>query len=980
MSLVDRDRQWFKSRQGLAATETPRDLSFCGHAILSDDVMVVPDATEDLRFADNPLVTGEPGIRFYAGAPLHGPGGARVGTLCVIDTRPRAFAGREAAALRDLAECVEAEFERTELRRKAQRERHLTHVLERTSFGVAIADAEGRLEWVNQGFQILTGYALHEVAGKRPGSFLQGPGTDPATVAEMRARMRAGTPFEVEVVNYRKDGGEFWMSLMVQPLRDENGRIEKFIAIQSDITRRKQAESKLHAGEQRIRAIVDTVVDGIITIDRRGVIQTLNPATERIFGYSKAELLGRNVNVLMPEPYHGAHDGFLRHYLDTGEKRVIGIGREVQGRRKDGGLFPLELAVSEMEVEGERMFTGIVRDISVRKGAEASMAALAERLELATSAAGIGIWDWDIVHNALTWDRRMFALYGSRPEAFGGAYEAWLQGVHPDDRAHCDAAIQRALAGKAPYDIEFRVLWPNGEVHHIKADGLIMRDDEGKAVRMLGTNYDVSARKQAERAKNEFISTVSHELRTPLTSIRGALDLVLNKIGVSEPGKIQKLLEMAARNSERLTLLINDLLDLEKIEGGKLEFGFKALDLAALCRRAVEDNEGFAQKHQVRLRLEGALPTAFARGDEHRLLQVLANLISNAIKFSPAGGSVEVGLEARERAVRVGVRDHGPGIPESFRDRIFQRFAQADSSDAREKGGTGLGLSITKAIVERHEGAVGYESWAGEGTRFYFELPALEEVRESPSVDGPRALICEDDEDVARFLEELLRTEGLHCDVGMTAAAARDLLARHTYRLMLLDLALPDMDGLRFLQELRAQAGTRELPVIVVSGRAEEGKHTFTGNAQSVVDWLQKPVDPDRLMLGLHQVLGQVQGPRILHVEDDPDIAQLVGSLLEGLAEHTQAGSTKAALECLEAQDFDLVLLDLGLPDGSGAELLEALKGRCPVVIFSALPPTQEILHQVMAALSKSTTSNDQLLATIQRALAWKAGEAGSPE
>ncbi|OOZ40561.1 hypothetical protein BOW53_07210 [Solemya pervernicosa gill symbiont] len=603
-----------------------------------------------------------------------------------------------------------------------------------------------------------------------------------------------------------------------------------------------QRTAELNASRETNRAVLETVVDGIITIDTKGAVQTFNPAAEKIFGYPAEEVIGNNINMLMPEPFHSAHDGYLENYLTSGEKKIIGIGREVTGQRKDGSAFPMELAVSEMVVHEQRMFTGIVRDITERK--------------------------------------------------------------------------------------------------------------------ML------------EQVKSEFVSTVSHELRTPLTSIRGALDLVLGKVADQLPAKARKMLEMANRNSERLTLLINDILDLEKIESGRLVFEFKAQDLIPLAQQAIEDNHGYANKHDVSLILTTSLTEAAIYGDEHRLLQVFANLISNAVKYSHPGGEVELVIEAGDSGYRIAVCDHGSGIPEAFRSTIFQRFAQADSSDTREKGGTGLGLSITKAIIERHGGSIDYESELGKGTRFFFDLSAMEAESESPQAsEEAQVLICEDNADVATILAEMVETQGGKADIATTAAAARTLLNSHLYRFMLLDLTLPDADGLQLLQELRNNPETAELPIIVVSGRAEEGRAAFAGDAVTVVDWLQKPVDQARLEYAMRSALSHTVRPHILHIEDDPDIVQIVQTLLEEMADLSFASSVKEAREQLASHQFELVILDLGLADGSGVELLDELKGHAPVVIFSAQVPDDEITRQVGAALTKSMTSNEQLLTTINRML-----------
>ena len=242
--------------------------------------------------------------------------------------------------------------------------------------------------------------------------------------------------------------------------------------------------------------------------------------------------------------------------------------------------------------------------------------------------------------------------------------------------------------------------------------------------------HDLTKHKQADKLKNEFVSTVSHELRTPLTSIHGGLKMVLAGLaGKISADKVQGMVELAYRNSERLNLLINDILDIQKIESGGIEFQFEPLDAATLVRRTLEDNRGYAEKFGISYRLIDPVPEGvLTRGDEPRLCQVLANLLSNAAKFSQTGDVVEVRLQQQEAWILFSVTDHGPGIPPEFQSRVFQKFAQADSSDTRQKGGTGLGLSITKALVEGLHGEIGFETQPGVGTTFYFRLPAIGEA------------------------------------------------------------------------------------------------------------------------------------------------------------------------------------------------------------------------------------------------------------
>jgi PAS domain S-box-containing protein len=250
---------------------------------------------------------------------------------------------------------------------------------------------------------------------------------------------------------------------------------------------------------------------------------------------------------------------------------------------------------------------------------------------------------------------------------------------------------------------------------------------------MLGVIVDISARLRMEGLKDEFVATVSHELRTPLTSIAGALSLLINDTGGVLPVRAKRLLTIAHANSQRLVRLVNNILDMEKIESGKVAFVQKRIEVRSLVEEAIEANRVFADGFGVRIRLDPASVAGDIRGDPDWLLQVVTNLLSNAVKFSPAAGIVEVAIENASGNIRISVRDHGHGVPEGFRQRIFEKFAQADASDARQLGGTGLGLSIVKQIVTRLGGAVGFDDAPGGGAIFYVELPGWQQETEAAS-------------------------------------------------------------------------------------------------------------------------------------------------------------------------------------------------------------------------------------------------------
>ncbi len=483
VSLVDQDRQWFKSCVGLDESETPRSVSFCGHAILEPDTFQVPDAHQDPRFADNPLVTGAPHIRFYVGAQLRTPAGDALGSLCLIDTRPRQLDGQQLQQLRDLADCVENEL------------------------------------------------------------------------------------LQAELV---------------------------------------QAMTELRQSQSFNHAILETAADGIITIDEQGVIQLVNPAACDIFDTPREGLVGKPVLALLPEADRPMAQAYLAQLQQRDRAASPMIRRVMTGQRSDGSCFPMELSLSALSLVGRQGFTGMVRDISEQQ--------------------------------------------------------------------------------------------------------------------------------RLEQVKAQFIATVSHELRTPLTSIRGAVDLVLARSADLLPEKLHGMLQTASRNGERLTLLINDILDLEKLQSGGFDFVYAQQDLYQLAALAVQANQGYAERHQVELVLSAFSGSAPVWADEARLMQVFANLISNAIKFSPAQATVTVALRRLPGVFRLSVFDQGDGIPAAFRQRIFGRFEQVDSSDSRKKGGTGLGLSIAKTIIEKHQGVIDFDSEEGVGTEFFFELPA----HDVDAADGDR--------------------------------------------------------------------------------------------------------------------------------------------------------------------------------------------------------------------------------------------------
>jgi signal transduction histidine kinase len=349
------------------------------------------------------------------------------------------------------------------------------------------------------------------------------------------------------------------------------------------------------------------------------------------------------------------------------------------------------------------------------------MQTLNDRLRLAIQAGQAGIFEWNIPENSIACDTHLMELYDLRDDG-PFSYEVWRQRVHPLDLARVEASVSAALKGRGTFNEEFRVVWNDGTERFVKSAAIVQRNAEGEPIRLVGLNSDITDLKRVDRMKSEFVSMVSHELRTPLTSIRAALGLIASGGVGAVPLKAQQLLQLANRNAERLGVLIDDMLDMEKIESGKLRFDLAPQPLLPIVEQAVAVNTAYATTHKVVLKLAAASEDIVAAVDANRLLQVMTNLLSNAVKFSPADAHVDVSLVADGTRATIEVRDHGSGIAPQFQGKVFTKFSQSDSSDTRSKGGSGLGLAISKALIERMSGHISFRT-SSDGTSFFIELP-----------------------------------------------------------------------------------------------------------------------------------------------------------------------------------------------------------------------------------------------------------------
>lgn len=489
------------------------------------------------------------------------------------------------------------------------------------------------------------------------------------------------------------------------------------------------------------------------------------------------------------------------------------------------------------------------------------------------------------------------------------------------------------------------------------------------------------ARDEAERAsrvKSEFIATVSHELRTPLTAISGALGLVSAGVAGVLPPKVAEMVGIALKNSRRLSFLINDLLDMEKLLAGKMHFDRHVQPLMPQLEQSLVDNQSYAAQFGVRLVLGRRAEALQVEVDVQRLQQVMANLLSNAAKFSPAGSTVEVDVLPSGGTVRVVVSDHGPGIPLAFQPRIFQKFSQADASDTRQKGGTGLGLAISRELIEHMGGRMGFESTPGQGARFFFELPVWTAPVSQPAAlvlprpagrRRPQILMVEPDADAAQLLRRLIERAGYRVDAADTGARALELSRQKRYAAITLDLLLPDVGGAELIARLRGQDATAHTPLLIISARIEEGRKSLASTWPGL-HWLAKPVDQSRLLAVLDQVAIEHRAPhaRVLHVEDDLEMHEAVRAMAGARFDIELATTLREARARVALERFDVVILDPGLPSESGWDLLPDLQARQPdtrVVVLTGGDISEAQARQVDAVIHKGHVTPGDLLDAI---------------
>ncbi|MDH4121540.1 MAG: ABC transporter substrate-binding protein [Deltaproteobacteria bacterium] len=461
--------------------------------------------------------------------------------------------------------------------------------------------------------------------------------------------------------------------------------------------------------------ILEYMTDGVLLIRAEdGTVVFANPGAEAMFGYPRGGLNGLSMARLYA-PTDLPPEETARSINERLYQSGVWKG-DTQYRNQRNEPFWCSVSISAFtHAEHGEVWMAVQKNITQQKQAEEHLLESRKYLYSVITAAPLGLMTVDTQGRVNLCSGNALSEMGLSEGTCRGKT---LKTMFPDFPKILDSLHQSQQGEAVTLDLQI-----GQRDYEIRFSPMFFSQKDKPEVTMVW--MDVTDKKIADRMKREFVSTVSHELRTPLTSIRGAMGLIQTGQIAIVPPDLVPLLDIISRNAERLTLLINDLLDIEKMEYGGMEFDLKPLDMKGLVQHSANITQPYAQHHQVYL--EVAVPEApvFVQGDFNRLLQVMSNLISNAVKFSPPGSKVNLSLECHGDSARVRVMDRGRGISDDFRGRIFQKFAQQDSTDTREKGGTGLGLAITKVILEKHTGQIDFISQPGQGTEFFFDLPTL---------------------------------------------------------------------------------------------------------------------------------------------------------------------------------------------------------------------------------------------------------------
>jgi PAS domain S-box-containing protein len=846
ITLVDANRQWFKSCQGLSVRETPRDIAFCAYTILTDEALVIPDAQLDPRFSDDPFVTSDPYIRFYAGQALKGPKGYNIGTLFIGDYSPRQMSDEDVQALNGLAVWAENEINTLQLnealaiqQEQASTLQEQAQLLDLAYNTIMVRDLRNNtITLWNRGAENLYGWKKEEVLGKNPLDFL--PTQFPRPQQEVEAELFQEGYWEGELIHTKRDGTQIIVSSRWALQRDELGEPLAILEINNNITARKHAEAEREQQYQQAeharsetRAVLDAVSEGIALVSSDRRFLSINHQFAEFFGVRPDEILGRQFDEIQP---------LVEQIFSDPDK--------------------LRAMVIDSATDVEKQFTQIVAQ-----------------------------------------------------------------------------------------------QWPKPRELELFSTPVRTLDSE-----QLGRLYvfrDVTHEREVDRMKSEFVSLVSHELRTPLTSIKGYIDLLVDGDAGELTEEQLEYLEVAKKNADRLVLLINDLLDVSRIEQGRLELHPSPLDLTRLISDVAQSLRPQIEAKDQHLILEVNELLPVVLGDADRVTQIITNLLSNAYKYTPAGGTISVLAQSEEKDfVCVDIRDTGIGLSAEEQSKLFTRFYRAKNRMTQEVGGTGLGLTISRSLVEMQGGEIRVSSAPGEGSTFSFTLPTTQHTAQSEAEStipqpGGRILVVDDEPDIANLIKRYLEHARYQVLIARNASEALSIAKSEHPDLITLDIMLPDADGFTVLEWLKSDSATAAIPVVLLSMMDDSGRGKLLG----AVDYLRKPIQERMLLAHVGLILSNDRAHIILVADDDDDERGLIAENLRSDGYHViEAVDGAEAVAMAKRDQPGLALIDIKMPNMDGIAALRSLRSEpatrnLPVIMMTSSPGVMEENRSVVEAL-----------------------------
>ncbi|GHC89416.1 histidine kinase [Pseudorhodoferax aquiterrae] len=842
---------------------------------------------------------------------------------------------------------------------------HMAAIAENAGDGIVGLDPQGRITRWNRAAESIFGRSTAQVLGQRLQDLLRG--TDGAGPLPATAR----TEFTAQL---QRDGRLIDLDIRSAPVVARSGQSLGLAVTVRDIT------EQLHADE-RFQLAVEAAPTAMLMVDAQQRIVLASRKAEELFGHDAATLRGLSLDALIPERHRTNHADNVAGYLRAPQPRAMGHGRALYARHRDGRDIPVEIGLNPVRTREGPATLASITDISQRRRLEEQLQATLDRLRLAVAAADVGIWVWRLDDEEMEWDERMFEIYGVPPaqRSAGGWVAFWQSRVHREDLLALQPGLERLRREGGSYEASFRITRA-GETRHIQAAAIVEHGPDGRVQRLVGINRDITAQitaqerilelntsledlvaqrtqelhlaleeaRQATRTKSEFLANMSHEIRTPLNAILGLCYLLA---GQQLPPDAHGMLQRIQDAGRGLLAIINDILDLSKIEAHRLEIEQQPFDLGAVLDNLASVMAAARGDKPVALVVQPPPPGArYLVGDSLRLGQVLMNLLSNAIKFTERG-EVRLGVAREDDGstpgrvrLRLWVRDTGIGIGPEQQAHIFEAFSQADSSTSRRFGGTGLGLTISSHLVGLMGGNLTVASVRGVGSTFSFTLDFGTTVaercpplpRDSSSLPtGPAArrlqgmaLLVVDDSEINREVAaRILGGEGATVTLADDGGSALALLAEQptAFDVVLMDIQMPGMDGYEATRRIRATPALRRLPVVALTAGAFASQRD-KALASGLDAFVAKPFLVDQLVQTLLQVRRRGEAtaplPAPAPTEQGPAI-----DVQRGLAVCGDAAALAQALGRFMHLHGDAVLQLRRAGPAEAAELAHRLRG-----------------------------------------------------